>query len=35
MLITDHTNLMICDLIYDNENNIYKIISIYVDGLII
>lgn len=35
MLITDHTNLMIGDLIYDNENNIYKIISIYAGGLIV
>ena len=34
MLITDHTNLMICDLICDSENNIYKIISIYADSLI-
>ena len=34
MLITDHTNLMIGDLICDSENNIYKIISIYADGLI-
>ena len=34
MLITDHTNLIISDLIYDSENNIYKIISIYADGLI-
>ena len=34
MLITDHTNLMISDLICDSENNIYKIISIYADGLI-
>lgn len=35
MLITDHTNLMIGDLICDNKNNIYKIISIYADGLIV
>ena len=34
MLIIDHTNLMICDLICDSENNIYKIISIYADSLI-
>ena len=34
MLITDHTNLMICDLICDSKNNIYKIISIYADSLI-
>ena len=34
MLITDHTNLMISDLICDSENNIHKIISIYADGLI-
>lgn len=35
MVITDHANLMIGDLIRDNENNIYKIISIYADGLIV